>query len=92
MQRNVMEIDGYQAVISYDPELGMFRGEFVDLNGGADFYARDVEGLRCEGEVSLKVFLEMCREKGIEPRGSFSGSSNVKSVREALEEKVSRAE
>lgn len=71
--KNVMTIDGYPAVISYDPEIEMFRGEFVGLNGGADFYARDLEGLKREGHISLKVFLDACAEDGVEPRKSFSG-------------------
>lgn len=70
---NVMTIGGYQAVITFDPEINMFRGEFVGLNGGADFYAKDVEGLQHEGEISLKVFLEACAEDGVEPRKHFSG-------------------
>ncbi len=74
---NVMEINGYKAVIAYDPDINLFRGEFIELNGGADFYAADVESLRKEGETSLDVFLTMCREKGIEPRRSFSGKFNV---------------
>ena len=65
---NTMTINGYQAVISYDPDIQMFRGEFVGLNGGADFYARDVDGLRHEGEISLRVFLEACAEDGVDPR------------------------
>lgn len=71
--KNVMTINGYQAVITFDPEIEMFRGEFVGLNGGADFYARDLKGLKHEGAVSLKVFLEACAEDGVEPRKSFSG-------------------
>ncbi len=78
MKQNLMEIDGYHAVIQYDPELEMFRGEFVDMNGGADFYARDVESLKTEGRASLRVFLEMCREKGLEPKRRFSGRFNVR--------------
>ena len=35
---NTMTINGYQAVIAFDPDIQMFRGEFVSLNGGADFY------------------------------------------------------
>ena len=70
---NVMMIGGYQAVIAFDPEISMFRGEFVGLNGGADFYAADVEGLRREGETSLRVFLEACKERGIDPHKHFSG-------------------
>lgn len=76
--RNTMEIEGYRAVIQFDPDIDMFRGEFVGLNGGADFYARDIAGLRREGAVSLKVFLDMCREDGVEPRRRFSGKFNVR--------------
>ena len=76
--RNMMEIDGYQAIIQFDPDIEMFRGEFVGLSGGADFCARDIAGLRREGSVSLKVFLEMCQEDGVEPRRQFSGKFNVR--------------
>lgn len=71
--KNVMTLNGYQAVISYDPEIEMFRGEFIGLNGGADFYASDLAGLKHEGEISLKVFLEACAEEGVEPHKLFSG-------------------
>ena len=75
---NTMDINGYQAVISYDPEINMFRGEFIGINGGADFYASSVEELRKEGETSLKTFLEMCAEDGVEPRKQFSGKFNLR--------------
>ena len=47
---NIMEINGYRAVVQYDPDINMFRGEYVGLNGGADFYAKDIDSLRKEGE------------------------------------------
>ena len=75
---NIMEINGYRAVIQYDPEIEMFRGEFIGLNGGADFYAKDIDGLRREGEISLRVFLDMCREDGVEPRKAYSGRFNLR--------------
>src|ERR1700741_159069 len=75
---NNMDINGYEAVISYDPEINMFRGEFVGINGGADFYASTVDDLRKEGEISLKAFLDMCTEDGVEPRKRFSGRFNLR--------------
>jgi predicted HicB family RNase H-like nuclease len=75
---NTMEIDGYKAVIQYDPDIELFRGEFIGLNGGADFYAKDIDGLRREGATSLRVFLEMCREDGAPPRKEFSGKFNLR--------------
>ena len=65
--RQAMEIDGYRVVMRFDPDIDMYRGEFVDLNGGAG-YARDLAGLKREGAASLRVFLDMCREDGVEPR------------------------
>ena len=75
---NVMEINGFRAVVQFDPEIEMFRGEFTGLNGGADFYAKDIEGLRKEGEISLNVFLEMCQEDGVEPLKEYSGRFNLR--------------
>jgi predicted HicB family RNase H-like nuclease len=76
--KNVIEIDGHKAVVAFDPELRMLRGEFLGLNGGADFVAEDVEGLFREGRISLKVFLDMCAEKGVSPFREYSGRFNIR--------------
>ena len=60
--------NGYNAIISYDQDIDMFRGEFLDLNGGANFYSSDIKGLRQEGSTSLRIFLEECQKHGIEPK------------------------
>ena len=70
---NTMKFGKYSAVISYDPDIAMFRGEFVGLNGGADFYASSIEDLRKEGETSLRVFLEFALENNISPERTYSG-------------------
>ena len=59
--RNTMEIEGYRAVIHFDPDIEMFRGEFIGLNGGANFYARDIAGLRSEGAASLRARIRSSR-------------------------------
>ena len=70
---NQMTIDGVKAVITYDSDIDMFRGEFLGLNGGADFYAQGAEGLRREGAISLRVFLDACKEDNVNPFKSYSG-------------------
>ena len=69
----ILEIGVYQALVSDEPENGFFRGEFLGLNGGAEFYAPTREALRTEGRISLRVFLDMCAEDGVEPSRGFSG-------------------
>ena len=75
---NIMTIDGQNAVITYDPSIDMFRGEFLGLAGGADFYANTTAKLRAEGAISLRVYLDMCSEKGRDPFRHFSGKFNAR--------------
>jgi len=75
---SVMTLNGYHAKIEYDAELDLFRGEILGLNSGADFYGKNPKELRTEFKKSLQVFLEVCEEKGIEPRKHFSGKFNLR--------------
>ncbi len=72
-----MTLNGYKAKIEYDPEIDMFRGEILNLNGGADFYGKNPEELREEFKNSLDIFLEVCKEKKISPTKNF-GNFNLK--------------
>lgn len=87
---NVMTVDGYHAKIEYDAELDLFRGEILGLSGGADFYGKNPKELRAEFKRSLRVFLAVCQEKGIEPRRHFSGKFNLR-VPPELHEKLALA-
>jgi predicted HicB family RNase H-like nuclease len=73
-----MNINGYNAIIQYDSEIDMFRGEFIGLNGGADFYASNIKNLKKEGRNSIKIFLEICKEDGINPREQHSEHFNIR--------------
>ena len=87
---NLMTIDGYQARIEYNAETDLFRGEILGLCGGADFYGANPSELREEFKKSLAVFLEVCKEQGIEPRRRFSGRFNLRITPE-LHERLSIA-
>ena len=75
---NIMTLDGYSAKIEYDAELDTFRGEILGLSGGADFYGKNPQELREEFQISLRVFLDVCKEKSIEPRRNYSGKFNLR--------------
>lgn len=85
---NIMILNSYSAKIEYDPEIDLFRGEILGLNGGADFYGQNPEELRKEFKLSLETFLEVCREKGISPTKDFSGKFNLRLNKE-LHSKIS---
>lgn len=86
-ENNIMIIDGHAAVIAYDPDIDMFRGEFSGLNGGADFYASSVRELKAEGAKSLREFLAVCEERGLDPVRKFSGKFNLR-VDKGLHERL----
>ena len=56
----------------------MFRGEILGLNGGAGFYGKTPDELRKEFKKSLKAFLDVCKEKGLEPYKDYSGKFNLR--------------
>jgi predicted HicB family RNase H-like nuclease len=68
--RNANEIDGRGAVVSFDREIALFRGEILALSGVGNCYA--------DGVRSLEVYLEACREKGLEPFRAFSGKFSLR--------------
>ena len=86
----VMTVDGFHAKIEYDPELDLFRGEILGINGGADFFGKTPKTLRAEFKRSLQIFLEVCKEKGIKPRRHYSGKFNLR-ISPELHEKLAIA-
>jgi predicted HicB family RNase H-like nuclease len=89
---NLMNVDGYHAKIDYDEETDQFRGEILGLSGGADFYGSSPEELRREFKKSLDVFLEVCKDQGIEPRRHYSGKFNLRIPPELHEKLAMTAE
>ena len=69
----LMEVNGFRATVDYDPDIEMFRGEFVGLNGCADFYSDSVKGLKREAERSLQEFVAFCEERGLPVKKDYSG-------------------
>jgi len=65
--RDGIMIDGHRAVVTFDPEICMYRGEFVGLRGagGAEFYAKDRERLIEEGRTSLEVYYEAMDSRAV---------------------------
>lgn len=78
MMMNTMDLDGFTAVIRYDPEKDRFRGEIQGLNGGADFYGSTPKELRREFRASLDFFIAACEKHGVPARKPASGKFVVR--------------
>ncbi len=75
-----MEYKGYIAGIEYDDIEGLFYGHVVNSGTSsiATFAASDVEGLKREFRISIDQYMELCKERGIEPQKPFSGKFNLR--------------
>jgi|SRR5699024_4415948 len=89
---SIMHLGKYKAKIEYDEETDTFRGEILGLTGGADFYGRTPEELRAEFKQSLNVYLEVCKEQGIEPFRHYSGRFNLRITPELHEKLAIKAQ
>lgn len=87
-----MELDGYTAVIQYNPETDEFRGEVQGINGGTDFYGKTPEELRREFRASLDFFLHTCAKHGISPHAAHNLSSQSTTSRTSEQLRRARAQ
>ncbi|MCY3647271.1 MAG: hypothetical protein OXI51_12105 [Chloroflexota bacterium] len=66
----MLEYKGYVGEVVYDDEAEVLYAHVI--NSGAysiaDAWATDVEGIKREFRVSIDTYLEVCAERGIEPR------------------------
>jgi hypothetical protein len=64
---NVMTIDSHHAKLEFDPDLDMFRGEILGLNGGADFYGKPQKSCAQSSSARYRLFLRFAQKKGLNP-------------------------
>ena len=60
---NIMTLNGYQAKIEYDPDIDMFRGEILNLNGGADLYGKNQMSFVRNLKILWKFFLRFVKKR-----------------------------
>ena len=68
-----MEYKGYNAVVTYDNDLGILHGEVIDTRDVITFQGRSVDDLQVEFQKSVDDYLKFCEERGREPDKPFSG-------------------
>ncbi len=68
----------YIATVEYDPDLDSFFGRVANIRDVVTFYGRSVDELRREFAASIEIYLDFCRERGVEPSKPFSGVLNLR--------------
>lgn len=73
-----MEYNGFVAQIEYDEDIDSFCGNVVNISSPITFYGKTTEELRREFASSVQTWLDVCKERGIEPEKPYSGRVTVR--------------
>src|SRR5450631_3461696 len=73
-----MSYKGYEAIVEYDEDAGIFHGEVADLRDVITFQGKSVAELKKALAGSIEDYLAFCKERGEEPEKPFSGQFVVR--------------
>lgn len=73
-----MKYKGYEAVVQFDEDAGVFHGEVVNTRDVITFQGTSVRELKKALADSVEDYLAFCRERGEEPDKPFSGNFVVR--------------
>ncbi len=73
-----MTYKGYDAVVEFDEEAGVFTGEVINTRDVITFQGKSVPELRRAMKDSVDDYLEFCASRKEQPEKPFSGSFLVR--------------
>ena len=75
---NTLTYKGYIGSVSFSEKDNVFFGKIEGINGLVNFEGESVKELRDAFHEAVDDYLEYCKEEGIEPHKSYSGSLNIR--------------
>ncbi len=69
-----MTYKGYEAIVEFDDEAGIFTGEVINTRDVITFQGACVEDLKRAFEDSVEDYLAFCASRNEEPEKPFSGN------------------
>lgn len=74
----MMRHGDFIASIEYDPDIDLFFGVVINLSSPITFYGKSTEELKHEFAESVQAYLDVCKERSIQPEKPFSGRFNIR--------------
>ena len=75
---NTLTYKGYIGSVSFSEKDNVFFGKIEGINGLVNFEGQSVKELTDAFHEAVDDYLEYCKEEGIEPHKSYSGSLNIR--------------
>jgi len=74
-----LKYKGYSGSVEYSEEDNCLFGKIIGMNKSVITYeGNTVEELKADFEAGIDLYLESCKEQGIKPQKSYSGSLNIR--------------
>lgn len=75
---NTLKYKGFIGSVAFSESDGVFFGKIEGIDGLVNFEGESVSELTDAFHEAVEDYLEFCKEEGIEPHKSYSGSLNVR--------------
>lgn len=75
---NMLEYKGYYGTVDFSSDDKILFGNVIGVNSLISYEGHSVESLKQDFEEAIDDYLELCKEKGIEPEKAYKGSFNVR--------------
>lgn len=75
---NTLRYKGYIGSVAFSEKDNVFFGKIEGIDGLVNFEGESVKELADAFHEAVEDYLEYCKEEGIEPHKSYSGSLNIR--------------
>lgn len=75
---NTLKYKGYIGSVAFSEKDNVFLGKIESIDGLVNFEGESVKELTDTFHEAVEDYLEYCKEEGIEPHKSYSGSLNIR--------------
>lgn len=75
---NILEYKGFSGTVEYSPEDDVLFGKLIGINGLVSYEGKSIDELKDDFREAVDDYVDMCREKNIEPLKSYKGCLNVR--------------
>ena len=75
---NTLKYKGYIGSVAFSEKDNVFFGKIEGIDGLVNFEGESVKELTDAFHEAVEDYLEYCKEEGIDPHKSYSGSLNIR--------------
>lgn len=75
---NTMKYKGFIGSVRYNEDEGVFSGKIEGIDGLVTFEGASIQELTKSFHDAVEAYLKFCKEQGISPKKSYTGTLNIR--------------